>query len=551
MEHRFSKHEYFISFCFAIVFSGLVGASYLDVSTCPYRYNRGTPTELAAEGRSDSINNSCGRSVTAAHGSASPRSIFTSLKREGGIVCHMADLVIWVYIIALVLFMMHKYYLYRMQGLHYFLLDYCYFHNACLVVFLLWRLVDVQWSDEPLVSWETWLPQEWLSDRSIRSSIHGNNNSGISGNGSIRTIAMKTTPLVNQTWASWGKQLVPLTARQVMLVGGIYKPISIDIITIGYAAAEVSSADELLLNFLSFFTLVAGSFGPILGAILMWKNALLLHSFDRMSSCYLHLAPAVTQVLLLHRLFTSARQELASVDASQPDNSSSPQYQLAEVCGEGTLCNDLRHAVSYWTLLKLHFAMFIAWQIFYHTFSESRRRHREKSHRKKMKTIARQQEEFCRLTGATAEEAELLRPIIVLSEGSSGNPTQRVTAYTWLMEHPPLGKQGPLYRFVTMFGTAYLPTMVMFQVTQWLLHVVFFTLAYPVLYYSFHVELSAWPLVLYVIVFIFVCVYNAALMCKKWYQKLRDLAEIGLEVQRMRGTALAAGTASKIEAPVS
>ncbi|KAH9597361.1 Protein of unknown function DUF2838 [Trypanosoma melophagium] len=550
MEHRFSKREYFVSCAFTILFSGIVAVSYFDTSTCPYRYNRAAPlvptTNTTGSSSSSTSNNNNNNNGNFRDASAHPRSLFSSLFQEGGLTCHMTDLVIWVYIIGLVLFISHKAYHYRMQGLHYFLLDYCYFHNFSLVLFLLWRLVDVQWSEEPLISWETHLPESWQSER-MRGSISSNNNIMSEmvhdHKGVVTTVTAKATPFVNQTWTSWAQQIIPSTMRQILLVAGIYKPISVDIITIGYAAAEVSTPDDLLLAFLSFFTLVAGSFGPILGAILIWKNALLFHSFDRMSSSYLHLAPAITQVLLLHRLFTTARQELASFDVSHSTNTGSTSvssntstlhHRLNELCSEGTLCYDLRRAVSYRTLLELHFVMFMAWQIFYHTISESRRVSRIKSHRKRLKELEQRQEELCRLTGATREEAQLLRPILLLSEGLAGDPAHRVTAYTWMVEHPPLGKEGPLYRFVTMFGMGYLPTVIMFQVTQWILHVLFFTLAYIALYCSFHVAFSAWPLVLYVILFVVLCVYNAAVVNKRWIQKLQRLAEIGLATQRMR-----------------
>ncbi|RNF05179.1 hypothetical protein TraAM80_04751 [Trypanosoma rangeli] len=541
MDHRFSKHEYFVSCSLTILFAGFAAASYFDISTCPYRYTRGTSTAETGGG-----GGACKAHVYGRGGAESSRSLFASVAQEGGLTCHMADLVIWVYIVTLLLFMSHKYYYYRMRGLHYFLLDYCYFHNACLVLFLLWYLVDVRWSQEPLVSWEAYLPQEWLSERNAR--LAGAADGGL--NRSIKDVAVRATPLVNQTWTNWAQRFIPSTAWQRLLIVGIYKPVSVDIVTIGYTAAEASSPDEVLLNFLLFFALVAGSFGPILGAILMWSNSLLFHSFDRMSSSYLHLAPAGTQLLLLHRLLTSAKQELASIDAA-PDGGSPAHatgalwHKVDAVCGAGTLCHDMRHAVSYWTLLKLHSVMFIAWQIFYHTFSEGRRHSRKKKHNKKMQEISARHKEFCRLTGAVAAEAELLRPILVLSEGIVGDPTHRATAYTWLMQHPPLGKEGVLYRFVTMFGTGYLPTMVLFQVTQWLLHVAFFTLAYPVMHYSFHVALSAAPLALYLISFLLYTVYNAAAVNKRWIQKLQRLAAIGMEAQRQHtGASLSAAANS-------
>lgn len=541
MEHRFSKREYFFNCAFTIIFTGFLAVSYFDISTCPYRYDRGA---LAAETTPCGNNTVAPRACEGTNSKGSSRSLFTALAREG-LTCHMADLVIWVYIIGLVLFISQKYYYYRAQGLHYFFLDYCYFHNACFVVFLLWCLVDVQWSKEPLFSWEAYLPREWLEKRSVVI----NNTGGQHSNGihtSIAEVALRTTPLANQTWTVWVKELVPSTARQILLVSGMYTPVSVDIITLGYAAAEASSTDVLLLHFLSFFTLLAGSFGPILGAILVWKNALLFHSFDRMSSSYLHLAPAVTQLLLLHRLFTTAWRELSSLDVVASSDHRGLHHHIDALCGKGTLCHELRGAVSYWTLLNLHFAMFMAWQVFYHAFSEVLRLRRQKLHQKKMRKLARRQERFHRPAGAAPGETELRRPSSVLSGGVLGDPTHRVTAYSWLMEHPPLGVNGVFYRTVTIFGTGYLPTMVLFQVMQWILHMLFFTLAYPFMYYSFHVALSASPLVIYVMVFFLLCVYNAAAINKSWIRRLKSLGAIGVEAQRglNDGTASPATTVS-------
>jgi hypothetical protein len=594
MDHDFSKSQYFLGCSFTLLYGGLVAAAYFDISTCPYVYDR--PASTAPLKTSDAMP-ACD-DVANIH-----RSLFASLTSVGGFSCHMVDIIVWAYVIGLIVFMSYKYVTYRLQGLHYFFLDYCYFHNAVLLFFLLWRLVDVEWSEQPIISWASYMPSwGWLNYTDSNSLNRTNASVELQWRHPILT----GTPLRGDSFA---RRIVPSTARSFRL-DGIYLPVSVDVLTCGYVVAHLTEA-EVLSSFVLFFMLLTGSCGPILGAIVMWKNALLFHSFDRMSSCYLHLAPGIVQGLLLHRLFISARREIESVDAEQlyaqiskfasqmqiPVYNLLPSVQamvsnhtsmvanatqktaaaaaatvaaaatsttsrgparllssllsslslkqqqrqfsqyaathrLEALCGYGTLCYDLRRAVTFGNLLRLHFIMFCVWQVFYHTFNELRRHAREKAWKKNLAKLAKEKAEFMQLTGATETEAELLRPSMVMSEGAGGNPAQRMTSYTWMMAHPPGGRNGPLARFVLLFGTGRLPTTIMFQVTQWLLHLVFFTCSYPVIYLCFHYSLSAWPLLAWVLVFVCVCVYNAACVNKKWIAKLQQMASIGMEVER-------------------
>ncbi|KPA85959.1 hypothetical protein ABB37_00255 [Leptomonas pyrrhocoris] len=586
MDHDFSKTQYFLGCSFTLVYTGLVAAAYFDISTCPYVYDR--PASTAPLKMPDAAQTCNG--VANIH-----RSLLASLTSAGGFSCHMVDIIVWAYVIGLIVFMSYKYVTYRLQGFHYFFLDYCYFHNAVLLFFLLWRLVDVEWSEQPIVSWASYMPSwGWLKRTSAAGSkVSAFNCTNSSEEPRWRHPILTGTPLGGDSFA---RRIVPSTARSFCL-DGVYLPVSVDVLTCGYVVAHLTEA-EVLSSFVLFFTLLAGSCGPILGAIVMWKNALLFHSFDRMSSCYLHLAPGIVQGLLLHRFFISARREMESVDAEQlyaqitklasqmqiPVENLLPSVQaivlnqtetvvnaakaasssrrgparllssllsslslkqqqqhfsryaaahrLEALCGYGTLCYDLRRAVTFGSLLRLHLFMFCIWQLFYHVFNEWRRHAREKPWKKRIAQLEKEKAEFMQLTGATENEVELLRPSMVTSEGAGGNPAERMTSYTWMMANPPGGYNGVLARVVMLFGKGRLPTTIMFQVTQWLLHMVFFTCSYPVIYICFHHSLSAWPLLVWVLTFACVCVYNAACVNRKWIMKLQQMASKGMEAER-------------------
>ncbi|KAG5491959.1 hypothetical protein GH5_00855 [Leishmania sp. Ghana 2012 LV757] len=580
MDHHFSKSQYFISCSITLLYVGLIAASYFDISTCPYVYDRPASSAPLKLPDPKQVRNG----ATDIH-----RSLFASLALEGGVSCHMVDIITWAYIVGLLIFMSYKYITYRLQGLHYFFLDYCYFHNSVLLCFLLWRLVDVEWSEQPVISWSSHMPSwRWLRSHS--------------DNASSATMRTAISVVRNQTWRhpiltvtpirgeSWARLIVPPVAHSYRF-DGVYLPISFEILTCGYVVAHLTEA-EVISSFLLFFTLLAGTFGSLLGAILMWRNALLFHSFDRMSSCYIHLAPGIVQSLLLHRLFTSARREIEGMDAGKlyehvtglakqlnvsvdsllpsvhtfmynvsdasrvaADNATkvgsthrgpvrlissvfstltakqqqlrfiqyAATHQLEALCGYGTLCYDLRRAVTYGNLLRLHFIMFCVWQVFYHTFNECRRRRRARGWKKRQAKLERQKRKSMQFMGATNSDAELL------------HPTERMTSYAWLMAHPPGGRKGILARIVLLFGEGRLPTTIMFQVTQWLLHMFFFTCSYPVIYVCFHYTLSAGPLLALVVVFACLCVYNAACVNHRWISKLQQAASREMEGERQGG----------------
>ncbi|GET92593.1 hypothetical protein, conserved [Leishmania tarentolae] len=586
MDHKFSKFQYFIGCSITLLYAGLIAASYFDISACPYVYDR--PASLAPLQLPDA-KQVCGDAAD------NHRLLFAL---EGGFSCHMVDIIVWAYVVGMFIFMSWKYIVYRLQGLHYFFLDYCYFHNSVLMCFLLWRLVDVKWSEQPIISWSAHMPlSRWLH--------------GYEDNASNLSISTAAHAMDNETWwrpiltgtpirrESWARLIVPSATHNYRL-DGVYLPISFEILTCGYVVSHLTEA-EVISSFVFFFTLLAGTFGPILGAILMWRNALLFHSFDRMSSCYLHLAPGIVQSLLLHRLFTSARREIESLDAGRlyenvtgiakqfnvsldsllpsvhtlmcnmsdvsaaaaADNATkvgsthngparlissvystltakqqqlrftqyAATHQLEALCGYGTLCYDLRRAVSYGNLLRLHFIMFCLWQVFYHTFNEWRRHARKKRWKKRLAKLERQRREFVQPASSTETGAELPYSSTVISEVDGVIPAERMTSYKWMMTHPPGGRKGILARFVLLFGEGRLPTTVMFQVTQWLLHMFFFTCSYPFIHVCFHYTLSAWPLMVLVLAFALVCVYNAACVTHKWISKLQQTTSKRMETE--------------------
>ena len=99
MDHQFSPRTFTAS-----LVSVLVTASYIDMNMCPYNRQGGSASMDAHE--------------------APPTSVFAS--NFYIFPCHIIDLLVWVYISCLVAFMAHKWWVYKKQGFHYFLLDFCY-----------------------------------------------------------------------------------------------------------------------------------------------------------------------------------------------------------------------------------------------------------------------------------------------------------------------------------------------------------------------------------------------------------------------------------------
>jgi hypothetical protein len=396
---------------FTLLFTMLVSASYFDIATCPY--------------------NSQGGAALNPNKTTAIPSIFDS--HFSIIPCHTIDVVVWTYVALFGFFMVYKWFMYRADGYHYFMMDYCYFHNACLCALVFHLLVRVVW--------------------------------------------------------------VPVLFTSL--------PLPVDIVPVATAVGSLTS-DRLSVATFLFFVILAGTFGPILGAILMWKNALLYHSFDKMISCYLHLAPAAVQGLLVHAALSSVRLR--------------PTSKLRDHLKSGT---------NFTSLLMMHSLMFVAWQVMYHVVHELRLYQRRRAFHAAMARRVKEgvssslppnnlspSPEAPQVEWGSVDDRKLFTCMV-----------PRTTAYTWMMEHPPMGKNGPLYRLVVLLGNGRLPSTVMFAVAQWIIHAVFFVLGFIPLHLSLIRYESAGPLLLYTCSFVLLCIYNAAAVNKSWIKKLTVQAE--------------------------
>lgn len=111
--------------------------------------------------------------------------------------------------------------------------------------------------------------------------------------------------------------------------------------------------------------------------------------------------------------------------------------------------------------------------------------------------------------------------------GDSGtNPTNRVTAYTYMMEKPPMGKKGPLYRCATIFGEGPFVSKVMFNVMQWGFHCVFLFIGYVPMYLSLMVFQNVFILASYFFLFLIFSIWNAAGVMDHWIDKLQAKAGV-------------------------
>lgn len=111
--------------------------------------------------------------------------------------------------------------------------------------------------------------------------------------------------------------------------------------------------------------------------------------------------------------------------------------------------------------------------------------------------------------------------------GASGtNPTNRVTAYTYMMENPPMGKKGPLYRCATLLGEGPFVSKVMFNVMQWLFHCVFLLIGYIPLYLSLIVFQNVFIMAAYFFLFLIFSIWNSAGVLDGWIRKLQNEADV-------------------------
>ena len=403
-DHDFHSRVFTTSILSMLFFTGLVGATYLDIQTCPY----------AAGGA-----NAAAASVFAPEFRVFP--------------CHMVDLLVWVYIACLCIFMRIKWVEYRALSYHWFMADWCYFHNLLLTALLLLTVVHVAPHGDPSVAF------------------------GLSKQGDGVVLGFGYRLDVRPIGAAVSRLMDPATRRAFVFV---------------------------------FFGLLGSSAGPILWAIAVWKNALLFHADDKMTSCYLHLAPATVQCMMLHAAFVSVGAAAAAAGGDAASSSAAASATVASVSRAL-----LSESTTLSFIFRTHAVMFAVWQVVYHVANETRSWQRKR-------TAARL------LSSPHSNNAD------------TGVLTQRVTAYTWMLEHPIGGKGGALHRLLFALGPQEVRTKFMFSVIQFGLHVAFLLVGYVPIRASVALW-SAEPLLLYTLCFLVLAIRNAAIVMKRWIQKLQ------------------------------
>eukprot|EP00760_Papus_ankaliazontas_P033585 PhM_4_TR6469/c0_g1_i1/m.3590 len=142
--------------------------------------------------------------------------------------------------------------------------------------------------------------------------------------------------------------------------------------------------------------LFTGSNGMLLLAIPLWNNALVFHDFDKVTSCYIHLLPAMIQFTIKW--------------APQP---------LTPNLHDTTL--------TFGRIVYLHTVIYAAWQFSYLMFTEK-------------------------------------------ADKDTIESKNYITSFRWLVNHPPGGKKGILYRFTGLLGERY--RKLMFVILQFTMHLI-------------------------------------------------------------------------------
>lgn len=289
---------------------------------------------------------------------------------------------------------------------------------------------------------------------------------------------VETGDPVGSLGSFWKKPIAPSEAqtRGFPLIGGI----RVGLVPIGVGIAELQSTPTSSPSWLSpalgripipsarkiaIFTFAAllGGNAAILFAILIWSNALVLHDKDKLVSLWIHLAVPTVQALMLH----SAMMSLKARERSE-------SREL------------LRASIRFDWLLMSHYAMFALWQLLSQGFIAWR-------------TWRRQ--------------------------GKEEDGVVRIDAFKWMMEKPPGGKDGLLYKMATVLGLG-AGARVMFVVIQAGMHFVFLSVGYLVIKLSVWLW-DAWPLLAFVFVFLLISVRNGALLMKRWITRLQQATAAG------------------------
>ena len=382
---------------------------------------------------------------------------------------YLVDVAVWTYVIFMTSLVATKFFFYYAKNWHFFMLDFCYFHNWLLIAALMAMTMSCTFScvasspppgDVAFVSSPTSTP---LCDVPLG---RGPPSAPVSY-GSLTAIVPLPVAITHYLGAFFhGNNCELRTAtfspsdrlevddRRAMKAAGsisaatTIRPVCLKLEYIPFAAGMREYRDRWPTKLLR--ALWGGSFGTLLGAIVMWKVALIVQDYDRMTSFIIHIMPAMVHSLV------------ECVEFSILKTAPIVDHYSGFVSAFG------------WLML-FHYIEFAAWNVQY-------------------------------FIGCVFFER-------VLDPKRSKTAT---SSYTWLMESPPLGKKGPLYRAVTCLGMGYTRTHVGFILMQAIVHLVFFAIALSARYLSAAVETDyPWGMVAYVGLFALWGTFNGANLVKQ------------------------------------
>ena len=429
------------------------------------------------------------------------------------LACRIPDVTVWGYMASITVTVAVKWWHYKKMGFHYFILDYCYFHNAFLITFFLSQLVEFEW--------------------------YG--------------------------FASPSGTLLPFRLHLVTLEA-YSRWLSLE-------ASSTAAAASLW----RFHVLLGGSIGTILGAVFVWGNALLLHDLDKMSSCFLHFGAPTVQAIWLHFLSHSPKAvERAANDAEVAAATAWPSVLMGHFCmyvawqlfHYGFI--EARDATGRWReerarsrLVHLQRELqkqeeLSAQRAGLRARGQSLSKRAADGDAKVENPVAKLRAKIDKLKSELQQRAKIApkqaeppspkkqdegvpndslasprnndranvemavhNAESVVAQRAGYRLRTRETSYSWMMNHPPLGKKGLPYRFVTCLGMGGLQTKFLFAVIQWALHVVFFVVGYVgVVGFAMAHPTGTWAPLAYIVVYYHFAVRNAGNITSKWVRKL-------------------------------
>ena len=110
------------------------------------------------------------------------------------------------------------------------------------------------------------------------------------------------------------------------------------------------------------------SHGPLLMAIPMWRNSLVFHDLDRMTSCCIHIFPALVAYCIRWGGMLSFNENNDDINNNNFDNNNNNNYNGNEIQQLNT--NDIFPSISLWNGFILPSILYIIWQIGYLIITE-------------------------------------------------------------------------------------------------------------------------------------------------------------------------------------